>query len=260
VPETLDKEIRETYPVLDYKDLLEIISALPLKKQNCYHCLILQYAAFLDRTLSAFDLVRRFVWGELGTEAFLQMLPDTVGDADFSDNDVRTFNYFYYHNFAEFLRQRAPDLCFGDLGYQDAKKQGRNTRWLYEKNMQGPPFMEALLYNPTAPNSCWAMRDALAAQYQREEFQIAPRLEISLDLFRLAQAQDPDFEIGTLMLGTWSDGLKKMLREIEPYATVLRRRGTRNFHWDTVPLFALPFSRLAERLRVMFELLYDRRV
>jgi hypothetical protein len=256
--ETLDSDTKAKYPIIEYKTLRDIIGSMPLDVQNCYHFFVKQYAEFLDHALCTFDVIRRFANSALEPLAFLHEIAEAVRDADFSDNDVRTFNYFYYHNLAEYLRQKAPDLCFGDAGYQEAEAQKGNTRWLYEKNMQGPPFMEAILYNPFNLNNRWTMHSSFASLYEKGPFQIAPRLEIWLDLKRLVEVQDPNLEVGKLMLGTWSDDLKRMLREVEPYRSQLKPSGSRNFHRETIQLHELPFRHLTERLRGLLSVLFQR--
>jgi hypothetical protein len=261
LPETLDPDTRARYPIIEYKTLRELISSMPLDSQNGYHFFVVQYVEFLDHALYAFDLIRRFACGALEAPVFLQKIADVVEGADFSDNDVRTFSYFYYHNLAEYLRKQAPDLWFGDAGKQEkeAEAQRVNTRWLFEKNMPGPPFMEAILHRPFDPHSRWTMHPAFAPLYEQRQFQVAPRLEVWLDLKRIAEAQDPHREVGQIMLGTWSDDLRGMLRDMEPYKSNLKRCGPRNFHREMIQLQELPFDRLAERLRRLLGLLFLRR-
>jgi hypothetical protein len=257
--QTLDGEAQAKYPVLEYRTLREIIASMPLDRHNGYQFFVLQYVEFLDQTLNAFDLLGGLTSGRLNPNVFLQELAANVSDKDYSDNDVRTFNYFYYYNFAEYLRHRAPDLWFGDAGYQDGEAERKNTRWLYEKNMQGPPFMEAILHCPLDSSISWMLPERLARMYEERPFQIAPRLEVWLDLRRLAEAQDPHCEVGQIMLGTWSDDLKEMIRNVEPYRSQLNRCGARNFHREKIHLQELPFDRLADRLRGMLGLLFLRR-
>lgn len=116
--------------------------------------------------------------------------------------------------------------------------------------------MAAILFNPFDPNSRWMMHSIFASLYEKEPFRIALRLKVWLDPKRLAEAQD----LGKLMMGTWSDDLKRRLREIEPYRSQLKPAGPRNFHREIIHLHELPFDRLAERLRGMLGLLFQRQV
>lgn len=196
--------------------------------------------------------------GSLAASTFRGHLAERVQGMEFSDNDIRTFSYFYYHNFADYLKHEARDLWFGDAGYDEGEKQRVNTRWLYEKNMQGPPFMEAILHNPYDSTQSWRMDDQFSALFAKTPFQIAPRIELWLDPVQLAGAGDST-EVGKLMLGTWSNDLRQTLRENEPYKSRLSPSGRRNFHREPVGLADLPFSRLADRIRKMLTNVFDDR-
>jgi PD-(D/E)XK nuclease superfamily len=256
LPETLDAESRSRYPVVHYKNILEILRSLPLRRENCYHFMTLQYAEFLEHTTVVFDVLREFMRGTLDAATFRGRLTDRVQGMDFSDNDIRTFSYFYYQNFADYLKLEAADLWFGDADYQEGEKGRINTRWLCEKNMQGPPFMEAILYNPFDPKLSWRMHDQFRALFAETPFRIAPRVELRLDPVRLAVAEDRT-EVGKLMLGTWSNDLRQMLREKEPYKSRFKPFGSRNFDKQPVCLADLPFSRLADRIRKMLTKGFD---
>lgn len=248
IRETLDADARHQYPVVEYRIVSEILRSLPLEISNGYHFLIEQYASFLAKTLSVFEILREFGNGALEESNFVSAFANATNDLDLSDNDIRTLNYFYYFAFDEFLHQQAPDLVFGPLDYKEAESQKRNTRWLFEKNMQGPPFMEALIYQPYADGVQWRMHDVFQPLFEADAFQIAPRIELWLDPQNITTLTS---QAGILLLGTWSDSLKKYLREKEPYKSGLTRSGPRNFHREPVLVSDLPFSKLADRLRAL---------
>ena len=87
---------------------------------------------------------------------------------------------------------------------------------------------------------------------------IAPSIEIRLNPVCLVEADDKDPHVGYLMLGTWTDEFKKFVRSTDPYDKILKRRGDRNFHFESVSLSDLPFARITERLRQMMQLIFDR--
>ena len=258
LPETLDTDTKARYPVIEYKTVREILCSFSLDTDSHYHFLVAQYSDFLEGALRTFDLFRGLADGTLEPRVFLEQLATAVSGFDFSDNDVRTFDYFYYHNFAEYLRTQAPDLCFGDADYARAEREQVNMRWNYEKNMQGPPFMESILFNPFDPKMSWKMHESFTSLYKTAPFQIAPRLELRLDPAWLAQRLDIDLEVGKVMLGTWSDDLKRTLREREPYRSRLRPAGSRNFHREWVRVQQLPFQHLAGCLRRTLGVIFDR--
>jgi hypothetical protein len=169
-----------------------------------------------------------------------------------SENEVRTYSLFYYFHLREFIRAQRKSLVFGTLGYQQAFETSGNTDWIYQKNMQGTSFMEALLYDPLGMKCAFRMHDVFSSVFERERFSLAPRIEVWLDPRSLLQQSEPI--LGTIMLGTWSEELKHFMLENSPYREKLRRRGPRNFHYEDVLLEDIPFLRMAQRLEAMLRL------
>lgn len=257
--ETLDEQTKGDYPVVEYRKVHEILSTLPLDERIGCHFVVAQYRSYLHDTLLVFDKLRAFAAGDLPLHAFRQGLAEPLQGRTLSDNDIRTFNYFYYYNFAEYLKRNAPDLIFGTLGYGETEDSKANTRWLYEKNMSGIPFMEALIYQPFAAGPGWRMHRCFEPSYRAKPFCIAPRLEVWLALDRLVEQANDTTEVGNLMLGTWSEEIKQTMRDREPYkSTLTSLANKRNFHRESVLLRDLPFGRLADRLRRMLPLIFDR--
>ena len=111
--------------------------------------------------------------------------------------------------------------------------------------------MEAIIFQPFDTPG-WTLHSAFRAIHERDPVQLAPRLEIWLDLPRLAAQRRIDEEIGSLMLGTWSSEFKTGVKQLEPYRNVLKpkRRADRNFHCEPVYVRDLPFSQMTQRIRV----------
>lgn len=258
LPETLDAETKLKYPVITYKMISDILRLQLLNQRNPYHFIVKQYVEFVDRTLGIFDAIRDLGSGELDAQAFLERVSSTAKDAEFSDNDVRTIDYFYYHAFASYLSQHVPDLWFGSLSYQEAKTQEKAMAWNYEKNMQGPPFMETIFFNPIAPSEHWRLPEPLVVLHESDPFHLAPRIELSLDPGWILKKQDPDLEVGHVMLGTWTKTFINQIKRLEPYASRLKPVGRRHFHRESISLRDLSFSTLAGRLRTMLSKVYER--
>lgn len=240
--ETLDAKVREHYSVVEYSNVCEIIRRLPLNPLNGYHFVIDQYRTFLSSTLPVFDLIRKLGIGQLSPNDFATQFANITAGLELRDNDIRTLSYFYYFNFEEYLQRYATDLLFGTVGYDE----GENTRWLFEKNMQGPPYMEAIIGAPFSKHGNWRMHEVFRHIFENERFAIAPRIEIWLAHQDLTA---PSSKAGTLLLGTWSSTLRKYLSEADPYRFALSPVGHRNFHREQLLVSYLPFSKLAERLR-----------
>jgi hypothetical protein len=255
--ETLDDDAKRKYTVVTYSLVRDLLQRLPLEPANHYHFLIREYHAFLAKTLSTYDLIARYCNGDVSPAEFTEALKTALAGSVLRDNDIRTYSYYYYHLLAERITYFEPDLAFGTRMYADAERHNESTRWLYEKNMQGQPFMEAIIRPcDTAP---WKLHSALGSINTSKSIQIAPRIEVWLDLNRIATADDRDPAVGSLMLGTWAPELKQALRTLEPYSTSLKRRprADRNFHHESLTLSDVRFEKLIPRIRDALRLICD---
>jgi hypothetical protein len=100
LPETLDAGTRARYPVIEYRMIHDLLRRQSLDQSNHYHFIVTQCADFLDRTVGIFDAIRALGNGELDALAFIERVNRAANETEFSDNDMRTFDYFYYHAFA----------------------------------------------------------------------------------------------------------------------------------------------------------------
>jgi hypothetical protein len=259
LPETLDDESHKSFPVVHYAQIRDLLKSLTLESGNHYHFLIAQYAQHLTDTLAVFESLDKYCRGDVPSSQFREMLKELPAAVSARDNDIRTFTYYYYHSLARHITSAERDLVFGTLGYEGAEQQKENTRWLYEKNMQGPPFMEALIHRPADMRS-WRLQDPLRDIAEQHNAVIAPRVEVWLDMGRIADDPDADLEIGHLVLGTWTSELQQILRTRQPYASSLRRRpkAKRNFHCEPLRISDLPYARASDRIRGALRLVFDR--
>jgi hypothetical protein len=257
LPETLDDETKRDYPVITYDVIRNVLNDISLRPENPYQFLVGQYRDFLEKTLGGYSAIADYCRGSITSDAFYSRLERAVEGVKFGDNDIRTFDYFYYHMLAEFINKSAHELAFGSSGYSDAEKQKVNTRWHFEKNMQGSPFMEAIIYRPFDTPG-WTLHPVLR-DVQGNGLQIAPRLEICLDPISLLKKHDINQKVGSLMLGTWSSEFKMKVRELDHYRSLLKpkRRSDRNFHCEDVLLCDLPFSQMTRRIREMMQLIFN---
>jgi len=258
LPETLDDDAKRNYPFVTYSLVQDVLQRLALDPTNHYHFLIREYRDFLGKTLSTYDLIARYCNGEIPPAEFREGAEKALSGSVLRDNDIRTYSYYYYYRLAEYIEHSAPDLVFGTRTYSEAERDNENTKWHYEKNMQGPPFMEAILYRPcdTPP---WKLHPAIASIKTSKPIQIAPRIEVWLDLNSIVKADDLDPIVGSLMLGTWSPEVKQTLRTLEPYTSILKRRprADRNFHYEYLPLSDIRFERIVSRIRRALRLICD---
>ncbi len=250
LPETLDEAAKRRYPFVTYSLVRDLLQRLPLDPTNHHHFLIREYHTFLVETLSVYELLAHYSDGEVSLPEFRAAVGTALSGSVLRDNDIRTYCYYYYHLLAEHLMHSAPDLIFGTRTYAEAERDHESTKWLYEKNMQGPPFMEAIIYRP-CDTPAWKLHSALASIEADKPIQIAPRIEVWLDLNSIVTAEGPDPIVGSLMLGTWSPELKQALRTLEPYASTLKRRprADRNFHCESLALSDIQFKNIVPRIR-----------
>jgi hypothetical protein len=252
LPETLDDDSKRAFPLVPYSEIRDILKGLALEDGNPYHFIIREYWSHLDATLTTYDALRMYCMAEISWATFKKQLSSALVDVTLRDNDIRTFTFFYYENFRRYLADYAPELVFGCLGYEEAKQQNSNTQWICQKNMQGPPFMESLIYGPFGPAGRFRMHQDFGGLYHQQPFEIAPRIELWLDLKRMTHAQDDSESAGSIMLGFWQEGIIQMLRGMSALNCLGNRR---NLHVEEVPARDIPFARMADRLRNMLRLL-----
>jgi hypothetical protein len=173
LPETLDDDTKRRYQVITYSTIRDVLYELPLRPDDPHQFLVLQYRTFLDRTLAAYSVISDYCTGAIASDLFFVQLQRAVDGLNFGDNDVRTFVYFYYYALAQFIKTLAPDLAFGTCDYAEAEKGNVNMRWSFEKNMQGPPFMETIIRQPF-DMSGWSLHSTFRAIHEMEPVLLAP--------------------------------------------------------------------------------------
>jgi len=255
LPETLDADIKHKFPVVEYSAIRDILHGLPLIEGNPYHFFVREYRSYLTTTLEAYDALREYCTQTITFPALRERLSRATAHSTLRDNDIRTYTFFYYWQLRRYLEENATDLVFGELSYDQAKKTNSNTRWIPEKNLQGPPFMEAIIYSPFGPGR-FRLNTNLGELYHEKAFEIAPRIELWLDLNQIAHANDDSTSVGTIMLGFFQESVIQMLRERQPYKDMLNRlRNSRNLNVEKVPLGDICFSKMADRLRATMRII-----
>jgi hypothetical protein len=256
LPQTLSEEIRQQ--VLTYKTILDALHDVPLRSEHPYQFLVIQYRSFLQTTLDTYAAITAYCEGKLESDAFFERLGRAVNGLAFRDNDIRTFSHFYNYGLAKFIKKSARDLVFGDCEHEDAAKRKENTRWFYEKNMQGGPFLDALIYQPFDTPG-WKLHSAFRAIHEKNPLKFRPRLEISLDLPSLVKEKEAP--IGKLKLGTWSPEFIAMVKQTEPYSKTLKSKSKAkvNFECQCVYVHDLPFHLMVERIRETMRLIFEPR-
>jgi hypothetical protein len=269
--QTIDDQTRRKFSVINYREICNILDSIIPSESNWHQRLVREYNIFVNAKLTVYEALNDYCNGLTDFTTYAAKVSQIAGNSDLGDNDVRTVCFYYFHTLREHIRLHAPDLCFGSDGYKSAQANNVNTDWLPEKNMQGSPFMEALIFRPfeTQP---WMLHANFKAMHEREPIVIAPRIEVWLDPRGLTKwlaaneagtvAAKAERAMGlqaTIMLGTWNKEMRAALRQ-HPYQEVLTPRpgATRNFHSEVLSMEDLPFARMTSRIREMMTKVFDR--
>jgi len=256
LPQNLDESSRDQFRVIEYRQIRDIVSGVLARRRadsSPYQFIIEEYIRYLSQVLGVFDTLDAYCRGKASIDNLIKSLSESAADVVATDNDVRTLNYFYYFEFERYLTRHHPELVFGKGNYEDHKKTGQNTRWIYEKNLKGPPYIESLVGDFSSGATRFRLHSALAAIHAEKSFTLAPRIEVWLDPVRLLAGGGEATIVGSLLLGSWDERVKKLFREQEPYRTALSRKGPRNDHGEALSLGDIRFAVMAARMKQVME-------
>lgn len=216
-------------------------------------------------------MVRRLAKGEAFSSPQERWDAERARRLGLRDNDYRTLAHFYYQLLAQYICKHRPDLDLGRTGdyalgarqhgedeYERAKRAHSATRWVLEKNLQGPPFMESIVFTAcsgTAPLRLQdRLRQAIAAEGSHADVKIRIRLQLDPAAFVGKRDQSP----GRLLLGSWaaSPALKAAFQSLPEYA-VLKRVGGRNDHGVKLKRSHLELGRMCDALSGLMNLVLE---
>ena len=145
--------IKENFPleqrdeVITYQEILDQLKTVTLKDQDL-SVIVKNLIVYLDSMLTPYRLFDDYCKGvieiadvEKGINKNIQL---TV-----NDNDRRFFQAVYFDRLLSYIKDNEPKLIFGEQYYYNEKKDKSKpsaTRWIIEKNKQGPAFMESIIY------------------------------------------------------------------------------------------------------------------
>lgn len=263
LPEMFDRGSRDAWPLLSYRQIHGILQEVSLDSNDGFQFVVAQYRDYLDKALQPFEVLGHVAAGSLPmSEAALRQLADALDGHDYGDNDWRTLSYFYFVILREYLLREAPDLILGTYGKDEAKERQGNMLWRAEKNLQGPPFFEAVLFAPDSLPAPWQLREDIAGYILGADGEpLIPRLQLGgLGKLKSSGVHLHD-ELGKWALGV-SGGVPQALwafmQSNERYSSRLNGFKRRNFHFVPVTFADLPFGLMAYRLRELLGFAYDR--
>src|SRR4051794_37291035 len=118
--------------------------------------------------------------------------------------------------------------------------------------------MEAIIYSPFEA-SHWRLKSPFQV-LRNGSVEIAPRIEVRLDLVAQARESNPEAEVGHIMLGTWRPEMRELVKSTDPFRAILSSspRASRIFHYEKIRFADLPLARMTDRLRGMLSKIFDR--
>jgi len=250
LPETL-RAVPDGVRVLSYKDLWEVLSELPLRPTEHHDRQILEYCGYVEDIDRVYDLVRRLAKGEAFGSPQERWDAERARRLGLRDNDYRTLAHFYYQLLAQYICEHRPELRLGSkpyyaLGanqhranqhgedeYKRAKRDHKATRWVLEKNFQGRPFMETIVYFACSERAPRRLHEPLRRAMGDEGAEADVAIGVRLELDPISFVSKPDQSPGSLLLGSWAESptLKQALRTLPEYAS-MKPIGRRNDHED----------------------------
>lgn len=215
-----------------------------------YKILIDDYCNYLEAITSIFENLDSYCSDKISYDElennykkFREIIPE-------NENDKRFLQLFFYHNFSNYLKEKCRELVFGTEWYD----KGDATKWISEKNMQGPSFMESLIYKAKLIEPNIRLKRDLFELYNKVNFTIAPRFQVWISMDNLIKGEC--HTIGEFLIGTWTKELHDFLQANSPYKNVFRRKGSRNFHSESFTVKDLKYEILGKKLKEKLEILY----
>jgi hypothetical protein len=236
--------VPENFPPSKRSDVIsynEIRIALLSMKRNTGSLSILveHFLDYLEHLLLPFELISKIGEGKISIDSakneFLRHK-----EIFENENDQRFFQCVYFEKLRTYLSENRRDLVFGNTGYLEKnqlKDGSHGTRWIIEKDRQGPAFMEAIIYKTDIPGKI-TMQKKWKALFERiEEPDISPRIELWMGPKDFLKEE----RLGMFQLGCWNPIMRKAFSDSKEF----NKRGPRNFHFRNIFVNDLKFERMA---------------
>ncbi len=105
---SFSEEVKSKFPVITYKDILEILNSFTLDGNDDFTIFIKHYRSFLHRELSVFDLIKTcYIDNKITLHSKINRL--ILEAKSYNINDLRFFNLYYLEKFKNYL-QAQPDF------------------------------------------------------------------------------------------------------------------------------------------------------
>lgn len=237
VPENFP--VQERSRVIGYSEVLGCLRAAK-RSEASLSVLVDHLISYLVLLLTPFELMEEFCQGDLSVDEARRLMPN-LSSLTISENDRRFFQAVYFERLLSWMTSSGGDLILGDQGYYNDKmgqEKPPATRWIIQKNLQGPAFMEAIVYSAEVRDRL-RLRDRWRPMYDNAKArEISPRIELWFrpdDVFSAGQK-------GTFLLGCWDNDLRSALAS----SGVFNSRGSRNFHSRIFDIEDLKYRSMTE--------------
>jgi len=235
--------VKQNYPaeqrdkVITYKDVLEFLSKAKIEARPL-SILVEHFISYLNSLLSPLELFDKFCKNEISLGqakeelSSLQLLLE-------NDNDQRFFQTVYFENLQSFISACYPQLNFGTSFYHDENLHSEKpyaTRWIIQKDLQGRPYMEAILYSPQIPDKMVVLNEWSPSLYAAQKPDLSPRLELYVSPTNWFKESN----VGVFEIGCFDEGLRKVFNS----SKLFRSRGPRNFHYRSLQVEDLKYQNM----------------
>jgi hypothetical protein len=202
--------------------------------------LVDHFISYLESTISPFTLFHKFCNNQIDINNVSSEL-SKYSNVPLNDNDCRFFQAIYFERLKAFISDNFANLIFGNTEYNqenDAVKPAA-TKWYIKKNMQGPPFMEAIIFNKEVPGKLRLSDKWLSTFAEAQRIDLCPRIEF-YGKFGPNNFYTQD-DVAVFLLGCWDEGLMKAFQASD----IFKKRRSRNFHHRILKLNDLKYQKMA---------------
>lgn len=98
--------ITNNYPVITYRDVLQILNTLETNETNDFNVLLKHYIDFLERELGVLDLIRDYCYGDINAHS--KFIERTKTSEIYNNNDLRFMNRFYLESLNRYIIDQEP--------------------------------------------------------------------------------------------------------------------------------------------------------
>lgn len=230
--------------VITYSEILEVLKSLE-RKRTQYSVVVDDFISHLEGLLLPYIVFDKYC-NDLMSEDEAKRALDAVVKPMVTENDKRFFHAIYCDRLIRYFVSHHTELIFGTDEYRVESSQNKPlaTRWIMQKNLQGPAFMECIVYKNVIPGKSLSPK-WLDGIDQSVEYDLSPRLELWIDPYDVFSAE----QAGVFLLGCWNNEIRANFKK----SGLFKNRGSRNFHHRVLSVSDLKYGVLSSLIREELE-------